>query len=424
MIGSAKKGFTLVELLIAAGILVILATTVVLVINPVEYMKQSRDTKRIGDLDALDSALKSAIVDNYSILNGISSSTVYVSLVDSTSTCANLGLPALPPSWSYRCVTNSANVQKTDGTGWVPINLSQARLGSPMATLPIDPVNATTSDQYYLLIIAPPGHWLVSSALEAQKNTGIDNIIGTDGGSSAYRYEMGTDVALDPIFGDMRGLVGYWPLSEGAGTTVADKSRNGNTGTLSGNTAWVDGIRSGIKAVSFGAPTASIGIGTSPALLPSSVTITAWIKPGVVSAPMWSTIFSNTNGWDGGNGVELDLSGGTIMGTIYAAGVNNTAFSVGVVPDNGPWQTISFTYDGPTGAAAIYQNSVLDSSSFIKPNAVQTPAAYPNTIGRQGNPSATKDSTTFPGAIANMRIYNRALSRYELANIYRLEQRQ
>ena len=44
-----KKGFTLVELLIVIGIVAILATIVVLVINPVELLKESRDSRRLSD---------------------------------------------------------------------------------------------------------------------------------------------------------------------------------------------------------------------------------------------------------------------------------------------------------------------------------------------------------------------------------------
>jgi len=44
-----KKGFTLLELLIVIGILAILSTTVVLVINPAELLKKARDSQRISE---------------------------------------------------------------------------------------------------------------------------------------------------------------------------------------------------------------------------------------------------------------------------------------------------------------------------------------------------------------------------------------
>ena len=37
------------------------------------------------------------------------------------------------------------------------------------------------------------------------------------------------------------GLVGYWPLDEGAGTATADVTGNGSDGTLTGDPTWVEG---------------------------------------------------------------------------------------------------------------------------------------------------------------------------------------
>ena len=34
--------------------------------------------------------------------------------------------------------------------------------------------------------------------------------------------------------GDEPGLVGYWKIDEGSGTTTADETSNGNNGTISG----------------------------------------------------------------------------------------------------------------------------------------------------------------------------------------------
>jgi prepilin-type N-terminal cleavage/methylation domain-containing protein len=49
-----KAGFTLIELLIVIGILAILATVVVLVLNPTEMFKQARDSQRLSETDALN----------------------------------------------------------------------------------------------------------------------------------------------------------------------------------------------------------------------------------------------------------------------------------------------------------------------------------------------------------------------------------
>src|SRR5574343_2101828 len=76
-----KKGFTLIELLVVIAILAILATVIVVIINPGELLKQARDTTRISDLAALNSAIALYLSD----VNG--------AITSSTICTANLGTP-------------------------------------------------------------------------------------------------------------------------------------------------------------------------------------------------------------------------------------------------------------------------------------------------------------------------------------------
>ena len=46
-------------------------------------------------------------------------------------------------------------------------------------------------------------------------------------------------------------LVAYYPLNEGAGTTTADASGKGHTGTMQGTPTWVDGPPGYGKALYF-----------------------------------------------------------------------------------------------------------------------------------------------------------------------------
>ncbi|EKD23859.1 MAG: Kelch repeat-containing protein [uncultured bacterium] len=194
---SLPRGFTLVELLIVMGILTILATTSVVVFNPLEYNRQSRDTKRIGDLEAIQGAIETARISSPNISLGTSTNTVYVSLPDATlvgnatSTCGGVaGMPALPSGWQYQCVS-TANVTKINGTGWLPINFDSLPVKSPLTKLPMDPKNET-ADRYFYTYIPQGG---LTAKLESQKN--IDSIGAKDGGIDNMLYEIGK--APNPI---------------------------------------------------------------------------------------------------------------------------------------------------------------------------------------------------------------------------------
>ena len=192
------KGFTLLELLITIGILAVLATTAVLMFNPVEYVRQSRDTRRIGDLGTISKAIDLYTVNKPAITELGTASVVYLSLPDTSSTCGSHSLPLLPSPWQYRCAT-AANLQKVDGTGWLPVNFSSISSGAPLATLPIDPVNDDANAQYYAFT-ANGRKYEVFSVLESEKNFlgGPNDKLSSDGGDDFSRYEVGSDLAIAP----------------------------------------------------------------------------------------------------------------------------------------------------------------------------------------------------------------------------------
>jgi prepilin-type N-terminal cleavage/methylation domain-containing protein len=188
-----KKGFTLIELLVVIAILAVLATAVVLVLNPAELVKQSRDATRIADAVAVQRVFAMIQADG-SISSFGSSSVVYTSLPDISPTCANLGLPTPPTGFSWNCVSSSS-LRKTDGTGWIPANLNSFSAGSPLSKLPIDPENSTTSGKYYTFVSdGSVSQWTINVPLISQKYTSSTGA--KDGGFSSLRFETGTDLSL------------------------------------------------------------------------------------------------------------------------------------------------------------------------------------------------------------------------------------
>ncbi|MDP3948579.1 MAG: type II secretion system protein, partial [bacterium] len=215
-----RTGFTLIELLIVIAILSILAVTVIITLNPQELIKQARDSTRLSDMAQLNSALN--IYQTDSSIQGSSSfgtaSTTYISIPDPTATstagdqCQGLSLPTLPSGWTYHCAATSTN-RNVDGTGWIPVNFTSISYGSPLGTLPVDPVNTTSSGNYYTY--TPGGSFMLTATPESNKTrtTQADQTTGA--------ITVGTDLTLSPLF-NSSGLVGYWKFDEGSGTSSTD----------------------------------------------------------------------------------------------------------------------------------------------------------------------------------------------------------
>src|SRR4051812_47242950 len=152
---SARKrsAFTLIEFLVVIAIVAVLSVVLVVVLNPTELLNQAKDSNRIANLDQLHSALR---VYTYEAPSGFAgtSSIVYTSLLDPSTTstlgsdCSSLGLLALPGGWTYHCAASST-YRKADGTGWVPVNFNSVPEVSTVESLPIDPVNSSSTRYYY-----------------------------------------------------------------------------------------------------------------------------------------------------------------------------------------------------------------------------------------------------------------------------------
>jgi hypothetical protein len=81
-----------------------------------------------------------------------------------------------------------------------------------------------------------------------------------------------------PVWAGLQdGLVGYWPMDEGSGDTVADASGNGNDGTAM-DTNWVEGKYD--KALEFNGATSIVDIPYFDQVTPvGGATISAWVYP-------------------------------------------------------------------------------------------------------------------------------------------------
>lgn len=219
-----KKGFTLLELLIVISIIAALSVILIVVLDPAETLKKSRDVQRISDLASLKTAIgiytasKSSIYLSSSSGNsgcktgsgsgtyGDSTKKVFYSY-PSDSPGASITDSSLDGGSSSAPSPNqvsNTNLPLTDGTGWLPVDLTSLPSGSPISNLPIDPTNTisdisniNSSDLVYRYACnATSLTYEIDARLESVAYTSDDNKHAKDGGNNANLYEVGTNLQI------------------------------------------------------------------------------------------------------------------------------------------------------------------------------------------------------------------------------------
>ena len=150
------------------------------------------------------------------------------------------------------------------------------------------------------------------------------------------------------------GLVAAYGFNEGSGTTVADASGHGNTGTISGAT-WAPGLYG--QALSFNGTNSWVTINDSSSLhLTNGMTLEAWVKP-TASASNWTAVMIKER--TGGLAYGMYAADGANQPpAAYLDSSNNDFDSKGIsnLPLN-TWSFLTGTYDGSN--LRLYVNGTL-----------------------------------------------------------------
>ena len=401
-----RSAFTLIELLVVIAIIAVLAVAAILTLNPVQLIRQSRDATRVADLATTKKALAL-----YQFTNGSlgAANTVYVSIPDSSSSCANLGLPALPAGWTYACAPSSS-YRKPDGTGWIPIDLTILSTGSPIGALPIDPIN-TTSTNFYYTYIASSSIYKFTASLESQKQM---NMMAKDGGIDPALFETGTPSIPSP----RGGLVGYWRFDEGGGTTAGDSSGGGNTGTLTNGPTWAAGqVGGGLTTNNLNS---YVGVADTAVLkyAGGGMTISIWENESEADTGWLISKPWNASGQY--NYYIKSMGNGTMHASLYG---NIVWYSALVTVSKNVWHMVTFTVAADKSVKIYVDGTLADSethtiSSWVPPGGDTSKSLAIGTLYPYGTGWAGDATFTFGGSIDDVRIYNRALSAAEIQALY------
>ena len=394
-----KKGITLVEILIAMGIISILFASFFYIWNTMDIFRKSRDSKRINDLQLLDTALKTLLSTERNINLG-EENVIYTSLPDSSSTCGSYDLVPLFSPYSYRCQT-SQNYLKVDGDGWLPVNFTLGKVLA-ISVLPIDPLN---NKDYFYAYQVRQGRYKLTARFENQTNI---SKMANDAGFEPTLYEVGSDLFIPSPHS---GLVGYWSFDEGTGTIAYDLSGYGNNGTLvnfnfTATSGWTTGKIG--KALIFDGVDDYVSLSQQP-FLSNGFTFSVWAK---ILSPVPSghtNIFNN-------NQFFIRKSNST-EGNYWDAFVTLSDNSVeprarGILAQADIWTHLIVTWDKTM--LKIYVNSES------KGNVARTGDLTSTTVTAQLGRGEQTNTLLHPflGIIDEVRIYNRALSPAEIKALY------
>ncbi|MCD6505321.1 LamG domain-containing protein [Candidatus Poribacteria bacterium] len=195
------------------------------------------------------------------------------------------------------------------------------------------------------------------------------------------------------------GLVGYWPFDEGRGKTVKDASGNGNDGKFVGKVEWVDGVYG--SALKFDGETGYVAVPDDKSLdLTEALTVMFWFKP---SEPLTGRrVMSKNNSYfimfDFGDPDTIEL---------LVKPRNDFVESKTKEWKIGKWYHFAGIYN--KGILRVYINGELEGERKDVP-----PIAPSDLELWIGADDFGRPTDFFPGAIDEVRIYNRALSAGEI----------
>jgi outer membrane protein assembly factor BamB len=200
------------------------------------------------------------------------------------------------------------------------------------------------------------------------------------------------------------GLVGWWKLDESSGTTAADSSGNGNSGTLSGGTWQVSGghIAGALHFNAFD----SVNCGATTSLNTPSVTVAFWMKADSLGNMIPVDKLPTTGSV--GYAVKLRDTGSIWFRVGAEGGPALDVYGANGIYASGTWVHVACTFDSATGNMRMYINGVVES--------------HQPTFATSLNASSiafriASITEPYSGSLDDVRVYDHALTAAEIVTV-------
>jgi len=212
------------------------------------------------------------------------------------------------------------------------------------------------------------------------------------------------------------GLIGWWmPFgTNSSGTTVYDFSGIGNNGITANNPPNSSSITGTSNAISFNGSNQMV---TNSFSIGSRVSVSFWAKCQITNASANQRLFSfgYTNGVNNTPNtfvVQITTGGGIRIVTITTNNVTGQVIGTTVNVATNQWIHVVAAYDG--AHQLLYTNSVL----AVSDNQTGDFNTNRDGCGFGNSLNATANTQWFSGLMADVKLYQRALTSYEIVLLY------